>query len=89
MFSPEQWEERPLLGKLLATSVLKDVQTVGPTPFPALHMEAFSNSPHISGLSCLWNQYRLEEKQGPKVDDDITNSYANQNQWNKLKLFNF
>lgn len=39
MFSPEKWEERPLLGKFLATSDLKDVQIVGPTHFPAMHME--------------------------------------------------
>lgn len=70
MCSPEKWEERPLLGKLLATSDLKDVQIVGPTCFTSMHMEAVSNSPHISGLSCLWN--RLVENQGHKVADDIT-----------------
>lgn len=37
-----------------------------------MHMEAFSNAPNISGLSYLWNQYRLAENERHKVADDIT-----------------
>lgn len=72
LFSPEKWEERPLLGKLLATSDLRDVQIVGSIPFPAMHVQAFSNFPHISGHSCLRNQCRLLDNQGHKAADDIT-----------------
>lgn len=93
MFSPEKWEERPLLGKLLATSDLKDVQIVGLTPFLAMHMETFSISPHIGSLSYLWNQYRLVENQGHKVVDDITKQICQPESMEQIKislhLFNF
>lgn len=93
LFSPEKWEERPLLGKLLATSDLRDVQIVGSIPFPAMHVQAFSNSPHISGHSCLRNQCRLLDNQGHKAADDITKQIRQPEAMEEIKismhLFNF